>query len=53
MFLGKLSFVLTSVEIQIILDFKLGDGTKYAPLYLILRVAEIFINSGLSMFFYD
>jgi len=25
--------------------FKLGDGTKYAPLYMIKRVAEIFINS--------
>jgi hypothetical protein len=25
--------------------FKLGDGSKYAPLYMIKRVAEIFINS--------
>lgn len=25
--------------------FKLGDGTKYAPLYMIKRVTEIFINS--------
>jgi hypothetical protein len=25
--------------------FKLGDGTKYAPVYMIKRVAEIFINS--------
>ncbi|XP_069669034.1 BRISC and BRCA1-A complex member 1-like [Periplaneta americana] len=24
--------------------FKLGDGSKYAPLYMIKRVAEIFIN---------